>query len=268
MMLVNLLDLLDAPVDYSDSKVLVPLSGGINSAAVLCLLGEHHPESLRPRELHLFYAHLKEHSPDTFSFVADCIRYARSRFANVKVRVTRASVNKYFIEQNMIPHPSISPCSRDLKMSPMLAYDIQHGIDVVLIGYVRHEFSRYDRALKRGSEDDRRRNRYPLLNWSDEDCFQIVKRVIGWYPEIYDIRWTKADVELGLCRRHEVGQRVFTHNNCLPCKNMSSRQMQSVGRHYPAYAARAVKAAAQIPNAYWGRDDVPDVFKCDTCERL
>lgn len=267
----NLLDASEEPVDYSRLKVRVPLSGGINSAAVLCMLGEYHPEALKPYELHLYYAHFEEHSPDTLDFVVALVHYAQKRFKKVVTEITRHSVNEYFIEQKMIPHPSISPCSRELKIEPMQAYDTAHAIDVVLIGYVREEFERYKRAVKRqakGRAHRRTKDQYPLLNASDDDCFAIVKDVLGWYPAIYDIRWSKQDADEELCQRFEVGQRVFKHNNCLPCKNMSSRQMRTVGRFYPAYAQRALDAAAQIPNGYWGRDDVPDVFKCDVCDRM
>lgn len=264
----NLLDMAEMPVDYSRSKVLVPLSGGINSAAVLCLLGEYHPEDLKPKELHLYYAHFKEHSPDTFKFVADCIRYARRKFANVKVKITRHSVNKFFVEQHMIPHPMISPCSEKLKIIPMQTYDARHGIDFVLVGFVKEEFGRYLRAVKRQKFTGRTKDQYPILNITDENCLSIVKQVIGWYPAIYDIRWTVEHFNLGLCRRHEIGERVFTHNNCLPCKNMTKRQLVTVGIFYPHYARAAEATAAQIPGAYWGRDDVPEAFKCDVCERM
>lgn len=265
----SLLDMLDTPVDYSASKVLVPLSAGINSAAVLAVLGEHHPEHLKPKELHLYYAHLREHSPDSFKFVADCVRYARRKFPDVRVRITRDSVNQFFVEQQTIPHPTLSPCSRMIKIEPMQAYDLRHQINFVLIGFVKSEIkTRHAKAVKRQKKTGRTKDVYPILSLTDEDCFAIVKDVIGWYPAIYDIRWTAADAVNKQCRPFEVGRRVFTHNNCLPCKNMTSRQLREVGRHYPQYAERAEAAAAQIPNAYWGRDDVPDVFKCDVCERM
>lgn len=267
-MQLNLLDIFETPVDYSHSKVLVPLSGGINSAAVLCVLGDHHPDHLKPQALHLYYSHLKEHSPDTFSFVADLIRYARKKFKAVQVTVTRASVNKYFIEQRMIPHPTLSPCSRDLKFGPMQAYDRAHAIDYVLIGFVKHEYGRYLRAQEKAKKAGRTKDVYPSLNLTDDDCFEIVKQAIGWYPAIYDLRWSTADAALGLCSPRSIGKRVFTHNNCFPCKNMSSVQIGAVGRYLPQHAARAQATAAQIPGAYWGRDDVPDVFKCDVCERF
>lgn len=249
----NFLDLAETPIDYSHSKVRVPLSGGINSQAVLSMLGEYHPQELKPAELHLYYAHFSEHSPDTFKFVAAGIRYARRKFSVVKVKIARHSVNKYFIAQKMIPHPTISPCSRELKIEPMRAYDEAHGIDTVLVGFVRSEMRRYRRAV--GHKKARlTKEYYPILRMSDEDCFSVVKETIGWYPAIYDIR--------------EQGKRVFTHNNCLPCKNMTSKQLVNVGKYFPAYAERAAETARQIPGGYWGRDDVPDVFKCDVCERM
>lgn len=246
----NLLDLADMR-DYSGKKVLVPLSGGINSAAALCVLGEFHADGMKPAELHLFYSHLKEHSPETFAFVADCVRYAHRRFRDVRFKLTRASVNQFFLRQRMIPHPTLSPCSIELKIRPREAYIKQHGIDFVLVGFVKHEVTRRWKRQQRYNDG---RTLYPCLRMTDEDCFSLVKQVIGWYPPIYDIS--------------EKGKRVFTHNNCLPCKNMTAKQLASVGRHYPDYALRAQDTAAQIPGAYWGRDDVPDVFQCDACTRF
>lgn len=255
----------EAPTaDYSEAKVSIPLSGGINSAAVLCLLGEYHPELLKPKELHLYYSHFSEHSPDTFKFVADCMRYARRAFKDVRLKVTRHSVNRFFIKQQMIPHPTLSPCSIELKIKPREAYHTLHGIDYVLIGFVEHEQRRYMRSIKYGDN----RLQFPLLGLTDEDCFALVKRVVGWYPAIYDIRWTMADYKRGECQKWQVGQRVFSHNNCLPCKNMTSKQLVQVGKHYPKYAAKAMETQAQIEGGYWGRDDVADIFKCDSCERF
>ena len=53
-------------VDYRSVKVMIGLSGGINSMAVLVWLAQY---ELRPKELHLFYAHFEEHSPGTLEFV-------------------------------------------------------------------------------------------------------------------------------------------------------------------------------------------------------
>lgn len=237
--------------DYSGKRVMLPLSGGINSMAVLCFLGEEFPDEYHPEHLFLYYSHLTEHSPDTLRFVEDGVEYAKRRFRNVTFDSTTASVNEYFISQKMIPHPTISPCSRDLKMRPLDAFFSTNKCDVRLIGYVSHEVgNRYNRAKKYVNDSFQ----YPILEFTETDCFEIVDRVIGWHPAIYDIK--------------ENGKRVFTHNNCLPCKNMTAKQLQAVGRYFPEYARRAAQTAAAIPGAYWGRDDVPEVFKCDVCERI
>lgn len=247
----NLLDLTEPPIDYSSFKVMLPLSGGINSAAALVFMAENHPDALKPAELHLYYSHFREHSPDTFKFVADCVRYARRKFVAVRFCMTRNSVNDFFLREKMIPHPMLSPCSRVLKIEPHERYADVHGIDAVLIGFVRSEMRRMKRAEARA---DKRATLYPIIDLTDENCFTLVKRYIGWYPAIYDIK--------------EKGKRVFAHNNCLPCKNMTARQLRDVGTYFPEYARRAQETADAIPGAYWGRDDVPDVFKCDVCERF
>jgi len=241
----NLLNITDEPQDFSGKKVLIPLSGGINSAAALCFMGEYHPE-----ELHLFYSHLSEHSPETMPFVSDCVRYARRRFPSVKFKLTRDSVNRFFLQEKMIPHPTLSPCSIQLKIKPRERYVIEQGIDFTMVGFVRSEMRRHKRQQKYNDG----RTLYPILRMTDEDCFSLVKKVIGWYPPIYDIK--------------ENGKRVFTHNNCLPCKNMTSKQLVSVGKYFPKFAQQAQDTAAQIEGRYWGRDDVPDVFKCDVCTRF
>ena len=248
-MQLNLLTQCDGFEDYSEKRVMIPLSGGINSAAVLCWLAEYQPEHLKPMELHLYYSHFREHSPDTFRFVADCIRFARRKFASVKVKITRNSVLAYFEGEHMIPHPMISPCSIDLKIKPRMAYDAEHGIDLDLVGFVQTEMRRWKRQQSyKGSG----RTRYPMLRFTDEDCFSLVKICIGWYPAIYGIL-------------DEKGRRAFTHNNCLPCKNMTAKQLRAVGQFYPEYAKRAQETADRIPGAYWGRDDVPDAMVCLQC---
>jgi hypothetical protein len=68
--------------------------------------------------------------------------------------------------------------------------------------------------------------------------------------------------------KDERGKDLFSHNNCLPCKNMHPKQLKLVAEHFPRHAAIAEETAKQIPNAYWGRSDVPDIFKCDVCERI
>lgn len=259
-----LLDLAEPPIDFSGKRLLIGLSGGINSAAALCFLAERQPSHMMPAELHLFYSHLREHSPDTARFVSDCIRFARKRFADVRAKISRASVNAYFEREHTIPHPTQSPCSVDLKIVPARKYIEANGIDYVLVGFVREEKRRIDRQRKYGDDSVL----YPIRHMSDDDCFDLVKRCIGWYPIIYDIRWTQDDALNGRCQPHEKGKRVFSHNNCLPCKNMTARQLVQVGKHFPEYAERAMQTAANIPGAYWGRDDVPEVFQCDNCTRF
>lgn len=237
-------------VNYSGLKVLLPLSGGINSMACLCWLGEAVSPERWPLELHLHYSHFTEHSPDTFKFVADGIRYARKRFPWVKATILRNSVNKYFLKSKMIPHPTISPCSRELKVIPARNYFQLHDLDIELIGYVNTDMRRFKNLSARNEHA-----RFPVLEWSKQECLDYVKRVIGWYPAIYDIK-------------DENGKDVFSHNNCLPCKNMHPKQLQNVARHFPKFARIAEQTASAIPGAYWGREDVPEVFACDVCERL
>lgn len=237
--------------DYSDRRVLIGLSGGINSAAVLCHLGENCPRDRQPKELHLYYAHFTEHSPDTFRFCKDLIHYARKRFQDVRVRVTRNSVLKYFKSEGIIPHPTVSPCTINLKIVPMQRYAEQAGVDCQLVGFVRHEMRRINRQKKK---DPNGFSKYPIQHWTDEDCLSFVKSVIGWYPAIYDIR--------------ENGKRVFAHNNCLPCKNMHVYQIEAARKYYPGYIERA-EATAREMGSYWGRaEEISKAVVCDACERL
>jgi len=223
-----------------DNKIMIGLSGGINSMAVLCWLVE---TGIKPSELHIYYAHFKEHSPDTFKFVADGIRFARKNFANVKVKITKNSIIDYFNNQNMIPHPANSPCSKWLKIIPMREYMFNNGIKYDLIGYVRHELKR------RGDRQKTNINStlfdaekiYPIGNFTDEWCFEIVKKYIGYYPKIYDIK-------------DEKGNRVFKHNNCLPCKNMSLKDFEAVKKHFPKYHTEAIKLSVNLKK-YWGRSE-------------
>jgi hypothetical protein len=150
----------------------------------------------------------------------------------------------------MIPHPTISPCSRELKVIPRRNYFEEHELDIELIGYVDTDMRRFRNLSARTPH-----TRFPVLEWSKQDCLDYVKSVIGWYPAIYDLK-------------DENGKDEFSHNNCLPCKNMHPKQLQKVARYYPEYAKRAEETAAAIPGAYWGREDVPGIFKCDRCERL
>ena len=233
---------LNSHKNYSGLKVLIPLSGGINSAAVLCELADAPPE-FDPLELHLFYVHFKEHSPDTFAFVADLIRFARKRFQNVFVKITRESVLKYLEAEKFIPHPSKSPCSEHLKINPLDNYADQNDIDLDLIGWVKEEYKRrHARAQKYEPAQMlfqiHAKKEYPIKQIENEQCFEIVKAKIGWYPAIYDIK--------------ENGKRVFAHNNCLPCKNMDLVNFQKLEIYYPEYHQNAMNLSDKLGRA-WGR---------------
>jgi len=198
-------------MNLNNKIILIGLSGGINSAALLCWLIAN---KIKPRQLHLYYAHFAEHAPDTFQFVADLIRYARKKLrCPIVVKITRNSVLRFFSEQKMIPHPTVSPCSRKLKIEPINKYAFDNGIEVDLIGYVKEEYKR--RAGKQFNPQlslfDATKF-YPIGDQQNEWCFEIVKQHIGWYPAIYDIR--DAD-----------SNRVFKHNNCLPCKKICTRKI-------------------------------------------
>jgi hypothetical protein len=127
--------------DYSNQKVMIGLSGGINSMSILCWLSEY-PEHLKPLELHLFYAHFEEHSPDTLPFVLDGIEFAKKHFKSVFSNQTDNSILESFEEWKMIPHPMIAPCTRLLKIEPMLIYMVENKISIDLVGYVRTEARR------------------------------------------------------------------------------------------------------------------------------
>ncbi len=90
--------------------------------------------------------------------------------------------------------------------------------------------------------------RFPIAHMTEEQCFELVDREIGWHPPIYDIRDRK-------------GKRVFTHNNCLLCKNMTLKQIKGVARYYPDYYAESIAMAQRIGN-YWGR---PSEYPADPC---
>ena len=240
------LDLIIEQEDFSDEKVLIGLSAGINSAAVLVWLSEY-PDEYKPKELHLFYAHMEEHSPDSFPFVKDLIRYARTKFKNVFVKITRNSVIRFFEEQKMIPHPSVSPCTRLLKILPMHEYMALNGIKIDLVGYVREEAKRRtNRMAKKTKSEVKNRSvvvdgiskHMIISDKTNEYCFHSVKRAIGWYPKIYDIKHN--------------GKRVFTHNNCLPCKNYNEQEFANVEIYYPEYYDEAQDLGDRL-GKFWGR---------------
>lgn len=232
--------------DYSGQKVLLGASGGINSMAALCWLANM-PEALKPAELHLFYAHLEEHSPDTRPFVLAGVEYAKKHFSAVVFAETAHSVLEFFEGEKMIPHPTIAPCTRLLKLEPMYDYMIENQIVDNLVGYVKEEIRRVKNMAKRAGGNIHQvvsesgiQSHFPISAFDNEWCFDIVKREIGWYPAIYDTRNSK-------------GERVFKHNNCLPCKNMTHAQLKDVATYYPEYMQRA-KATSEVIGRHWGRD--------------
>lgn len=234
--------------DFSDEIVLIGLSGGINSAAVLIWLSQY-PEHYKPKELHLFYSHFKEHSPDTFAFVKDLIKYARLNFKTVFVKVTRNSVIDFFRQEKFIPHPTLSPCTRVLKLLPLSEYIIHNKVTVDLVGFIREEVRRVKRMasktkteiIDRSIKHQLSKTHFIISDKSDDWCFKIVKGAIGWYPKIYLIKYK--------------GKRLFKHNNCLPCKNMTIDQLKLVEIYYPEYHAEAMKLSYELVN-HWGRNSV------------
>lgn len=241
--------------------VLLGLSGGINSMAILCHMKEL---SVKPKSLHLFYSHFREHSADTARFVIEGIRFARNHFDNVFVRIERNSIIDLFRHKKMIPHPANSPCSLILKIERINKYAFEHGLRIDLVGYVKHELKKRAgrQQLVKQSDMFSLEKFYPIGAYTDEWCFEIVDRNIGWHPAIYDIK-------------DEHGGRIFKHNNCLPCKNMYTKEIQDVKEHFPNEYNNAMKLSADLQK-YWGRDkaefystfgrDLGQESTCTSCE--
>jgi 3'-phosphoadenosine 5'-phosphosulfate sulfotransferase (PAPS reductase)/FAD synthetase len=224
--------------DYSDKNVLIGLSGGINSMAVLCWIAKI-PEELKPKKLFLFYAHFVEHSPDTEKFVLEGVEYAKKHFKSVEYKQTNNSVIDFFREQKMIPHPMVAPCTRLLKIMPITEYAKENQIDIDLIGYVKEEKRRIKNMHEKNPETKNTKG-FPISDKSNEWCFEIVKKELGWYPVIYDIL-------------DEKGKRVFTHNNCLPCKNMQLSDYKEVQKYYPELWKKAEDLSKELKK-HWGRN--------------
>lgn len=226
--------------DYEGQDILIGLSAGINSAAVLCWLVE---SGIKPKTVHLYYAHFYEHSPDSFQFVADLIRYARKHF-NVKVKITKNSILGFFKKHKMILHPMNPACSDWLKIRGINKYAFENDIKIDLVGYVKHELKRRSKGQISAQRKDifSLVKKYPIGEFTDEWCFDIVKKHIGWYPQIYGII-------------NDKGERVFKHNNCLPCKNMYPKDIENVRQYYPEYYQRAIKLSSEL-GKYWGRNEV------------
>lgn len=227
-------------MDYNNKEILIGLSGGINSMAVLTWLVE---SGMKPKTVHLYYAHFKEHSPDTFKFVADGVRFARRNFSDVRIKITRHSILDFFRKHKMILHPMNPACSLILKIEGINKYAFQNDVKIDLIGYVKHELKRRAKGQKISAPNDlfSLSKQYPIGEFTDDWCFEIVKRHLGWYPSIYDIR-------------DENGNRVFKHNNCLPCKNMNPKDMENVKTYFPEYYMKAIELSAEL-GKYWGRSE-------------
>lgn len=247
------------PDDFSDKRTLVSLSGGIDSMALLCYLATVYPAELRPRQLFIIYVHLAEHSPTTALFIKSGIRYAQKHFQEVVYRLHDAgSVNDYFRQEGVIPHPMLSPCSEHLKMEPINAFKVEHDIEIDMVAFLRGEKNRIRRAVKRGALEQGKH--FLISQLVQSDAFEIVDREIGWHPAIYDIR-------------NEKGERVFKHNNCLDCKNMNgilspdrvTGDFANVMRYYPKYHEQALKTAVEL-GCYWGREEKHAEGHCGFCE--
>lgn len=131
----------------------------------------------------------------------------------------------------------------------MMAYMAEMGITHNPIGYVHGEAARRGGNMAKRTkttfgtvEEKGIKIQFPISEYDDEWCFNVVKQAIGWYPAIYDIRNVK-------------GARVFGHNNCLPCKNMNVRQLADVETHFPDYMARARDTESAV-GRHLGRDEV------------
>lgn len=256
-------------MNYANKKVMVSLSAGINSAAVLVWLGLL-PQTERPQNIHLYYAHFVEHSPDSLKFVLALVDWAKTRFLNIIYKQTDNSIIDFFQKSKMIPHPASSPCSRLLKILPMMEYMAEHNIDVDLIGYVREEKQRATKMKKKLGDASMLKD-FPILEETNEWCFDIVKQEIGWYPAIYDLHWNDStfiawvegnlyrlpdDIQNRVRKKLGTNARVFKHNNCLPCKNMHLEEMLILEYAYPTYLQDALALSERLQK-YWGRQADP-----------
>ena len=131
-------------------------------------------------------------------------------------------------------------------------------------------------SSKDAFEEALKKKDYLIRHLSDEDCFSIVKKYFGWFPEIYSLKWTdnrigRALKEYGsdlvdnqrntIAKYHKQGfnnmsntYRVFKHNNCLPCKNMHQWELFMIRVFYPDYYKNAMDLAERL-DSYWGRKD-------------
>jgi len=251
--------------DYREKNIGCPLSAGINSMAVLCWLANY---EFKPKNIYIFYAHFKEHSPESLQFVLDGVEYAKKHFDNVIFEYTENSIIEFFEKQKMIPHPTFAPCTSELKIKPANAFLSKHNCTVDLVGYVRSEQRRINNMESKGANTLFLSKHFPISDFTDENCFELVKKEIGWYPKIYDIKWNDVGflefVKANLYRFDEQTQKrlikklgtdkpVFKHNNCLPCKNMQLDDILCIEYFYPEFYKKAMELSKKLQK-HWGRD--------------
>lgn len=279
----SLLDVIDDRYqEYEGQKIMIGLSGGINSAAVLAYLATQ--IEYKPETLYLFHANFKEHSDDTIDFVKANVTFAKKHFDNVVYEQDDISLLDFFEEQKTIFAPKFSGCTRMLKVIPMMEFMARHGVKYDLVGYVRSEMSRVKRQMARNVAG----KSYPIRHLTNEDCFSIVEKTIGWYPAIYHLKWNDERIlpyldshghllrpqQRNIIRKYAVrgygysgSPRVFKHNNCLPCKNMHQWELFMVKMFFPDHHLNAMNTAA-VTGSYWGRspDDHSEVdTTCTVC---
>ena len=158
----------------------------------------------------------------------------------------------------------VSPCSRKLKIEPINAYAFSNDVEVDLIGYVKHELKKRASRQQNNIQNELfgLKKEYPIGAFTDEWCIEMCDKHIGWHPAIYDIL-------------DENGKRVFKHNNCLPCKNMNTKDFENVKKYYPKEHAEAMKLSAEL-GRFWGRDkdafystfgrDLDQESTCEACK--
>src|SRR5690554_6246603 len=110
--------------DYRNEKVCLGLSAGIHAMTVLWWLANY---QYTPNDIYIFYAHFKEHSPDSLEFVLSGVEYAKKHFDNVIFQYTENSIIDFFEQQKMIPHPTFAPCTSDLKIKPVNRFIYKHN---------------------------------------------------------------------------------------------------------------------------------------------
>jgi 3'-phosphoadenosine 5'-phosphosulfate sulfotransferase (PAPS reductase)/FAD synthetase len=263
----------DPEFDYRNKKVCCALSAGINSMALAVWLSNY---EYKPKDIYVFYAHFEEHSPESLEFVLAGVEYLKKHFTNVIFESTNNSIIKFFESEKMIPHPMYSPCTNKLKIEPVTRFLSKHGCTIDLVGYVRTEKRRVNKMMSKGVNDLFLSKHFPILDLSDEDCFKLVKKEIGWYPRIYDLSWSDAGfinfvqnkltlfdeyLKRKILKKLGTNKKVFLHNNCLPCKNNQVDDLLGVEYFYPEYYKKAMGLSKKL-KSHWGRDkdSFTDVF--------